>query len=297
MHLQFGSVSIHLGHKSGQYPDGNQLIVRGSDTAVAFDTPLSARALINELQAIDMVILGHVHEDHMAALDLLMHVPVLVHRLDIEAARSWDGLSKHYGYQGEALAGVRSMIERDFHYQPRPDAKAYIEGQNWQLGAGVSIRAHHLPGHTSGHCALVIENEGVAFIGDIELSSFGPYYGDATSSLADFRKSLKQVADIEAKIWVTSHHRAVITDRQKFLSDLAKFADKIDLRSENLLHRLRLGGGQTIDQIAKQGFLYPANHAVPWAYSAECRTISQHLDELMAQQLVGQQAGIYFALP
>ena len=54
------------------------------------------------------------------------------------------------------------------------------------------VCAHHLPGHTAGHCALVVESEGVAFIGDIDLSGFGPYYGDATSSLADFRASPRQ---------------------------------------------------------------------------------------------------------
>jgi hypothetical protein len=64
----------------------------------------------------------------------------------------------------------------------------------------------------------------VAFIGDIDLTGFGPYYGDATSSLAAFRKSLREVAELDARIWVTSHHRAVITERSKFLADLAGFA-------------------------------------------------------------------------
>jgi glyoxylase-like metal-dependent hydrolase (beta-lactamase superfamily II) len=51
----------------------------------------------------------------------------------------------------------------------------------------------HLPGHTAGHCALLVEPQGVAFIGDIDLSGFGPYYGDATSSLAAFRRTLQAV--------------------------------------------------------------------------------------------------------
>ena len=37
----------------------------------------------------------------------------------------------------------------------------------------MQVRAQHLPGHTAGHCALLVENEGLAFIGDIDLSGFG----------------------------------------------------------------------------------------------------------------------------
>lgn len=35
--LRFGAVSVHLGEKSGKYPDGNQLIVQGGDMRVAFE--------------------------------------------------------------------------------------------------------------------------------------------------------------------------------------------------------------------------------------------------------------------
>jgi hypothetical protein len=43
--LTFGPVRIHLGDKSGKYPDGNQVIVQGADTRVAFDTPLVANRI------------------------------------------------------------------------------------------------------------------------------------------------------------------------------------------------------------------------------------------------------------
>ena len=110
------------------------------------------------------------------------------------------------------------MIEGKFHYHPRPDAQPYSDGARWDLGGGVSVTAIHLPGHTRGHCALLVEPAGVAFIGDIDLTGFGPYYGDATSSLADFRSSLEAVKAIPARAWVTSHHRGVVSDRATFLA-------------------------------------------------------------------------------
>jgi len=283
--LRFGAVTVHLGDKAGKYPDGNQVIVRGSALRVAFDTPLVANRIGADFDGVDLVILGHVHEDHMAGLHRVPRARVQAHEADLGALQSWDGLARHYGYPPPVLAQVRDMIERDFHYRPRPDATGYADGAVWDLGGGVRIRAHHLPGHTAGHCALVVESEGLAFIGDIDLTGFGPYYGDATSSLAGFRQSLREVAGLDAKVWVTSHHRAVLTDRAQFEADLARFAARIDERADRLLGHLR-ERPHTLDQLVGRRLLYPPGYSVPYVESAERRSIGLHLDELVAQGVV-----------
>lgn len=285
--LRFGSVTVHLGEKSGKYPDGNQVLVRGGDTRVAFDTPQVANRIGTDFDGVDLVILGHVHEDHMAGLHRVPQARVQVHEADLAAAQSWAGLSAHFGYPAPVLAELRAKIERDFHYRPRPDATGYADGATWDLGGGVRVRAQHLPGHTAGHCALLVENEGLAFIGDIDLSGFGPYYGDATSNLADFRRTLAEVARLEARVWVTSHHRAVITDRPQFLDALAAFTAKIDQRRDRLLAMLA-PGPQPLDALVRQGLLYPPGHDAPWVDFAERRSISLHLDELLADGQVRQ---------
>jgi glyoxylase-like metal-dependent hydrolase (beta-lactamase superfamily II) len=277
--IRHGAVSVYVGEKSGKYPDGNQVTVRGADTLAAFDTPLVANRLDSELLDADIVVLGHVHEDHMAGLHRLKHVPLYVHEADVEAARSWQGMARHYGYVPEVLAGMRTMIEQKFHYAPRPDAQAYKDGASWDLGGGVTVRAFHMPGHTSGHCVLLVEPGGIAFIGDIDLSSFGPYYGDATSSLAAFRHTLEAVKDIPAKIWITSHHKGVITDRETFLVLLKAFASRLDAREEAIAEHL----GQhpsTLGELVAHRFVYPRNLDDLYYADAERRTIEQHLEAL-----------------
>ncbi|WP_396434227.1 MBL fold metallo-hydrolase [Limnohabitans sp.] len=293
--LRFGAVSVHLGEKAGKYPDGNQLIVQGADTRVAFDTPEVANRIGPELDKVDLVILGHVHEDHMAGLHRLPHARVQVHEADLAAAQSWDGMCQHYGYPAEVLEAMHAIVQKDFHYQPRPDATGYSDGALWDLGGGVRVRAQHLPGHTAGHCALVVESEGLAFIGDIDLSGFGPYYGDATSSLSDFRQTLKKVAELDARIWVTSHHKAVVTDRAQFLADLARFASKIDERSAQLLSYLQTP--HSLHELVSRRLLYPPGYDVPFVPCAERRTIGMHLDELLATgQIAHHDHGRYVAL-
>ena len=286
--LRFGPVAIHLGEKSGKYPDGNQVLVHGADTRVAFDTPQVANRIGPDFDDVDLVILGHVHEDHMAGLHRVPRARVMVHDADLAAAQSWAGLSAHYGYPEAVLAPLKAKIEAEFNYLPRPDATGYADGASWQLGGGVTVRAQHLPGHTAGHCALLIDSQGLAFIGDIDLSGFGPYYGDATSSLADFRRTLAAVARLDARVWVTSHHRAVITARADFLAQLAAFAGKIDERSERLL-ALLAPGPQSLDDLVRQRLLYPPEHDALWVDCAERRSIGLHLDELLADGRVRQQ--------
>jgi glyoxylase-like metal-dependent hydrolase (beta-lactamase superfamily II) len=125
-----------------------------------------------------------------------------------------------------------------------------------------------------------VESEGVAFIGDIDLSGFGPYYGDATSSLSQFRASLRAVRELDARVWVTSHHRGVVTSRQDFDSALSAFAARIDQRSEKLLGMLRQAP-QSLESLVHTRLVYPPGFESAFVNDAERRMIEQHLDELI----------------
>jgi len=280
-YADFGPVRVYFGEKSGKYPDGNQVVVRGSESTAVFDTPQVANRLAEVLADADLAILGHVHEDHMAGLHLMPGKPVHVHRADLRAARSFEGLSRHYGYPQPVLDALRVKIEADFHYAPRPDALGYDDGAVWELGGGVRVRAVHMPGHTAGHSVLLVEPQGIAFIGDIDLSGFGPYYGDASSDLAEFRRTLARLPELSATRWITSHHKGVVQDRAQFLEMLAAFAARIDEREARLLQMLA-AGPQTLAELVRQRLLYPPHADDLWIDCAEARSIGMHLDELLA---------------
>ena len=292
--VQLGPVAVHLGAQDGKYPDGNQVLVRGRDGCVAFDMPVGAHRLGAALAGVDRVILGHVHEDHMAGLSLLPQVPVQVHHDDLAAAQSWGGLKRHFGHGDDLLEAQRARLESQFHYRPRPDATGYADGTVWELG-GVRVRAVHMPGHTAGHCVLWVEPHGVAFIGDIDLSSFGPYYGDATSSLGAFRRTLDRLAQLPASAWITSHHKGVVTDRARFEELLQAFARRIDEREQRLL-QLLAAGACTLDDLVRARILYRPGQDDWWCDGAERRSITQHLDELVDHGRVRQLDDGRFAL-
>lgn len=222
----------------------------------------------------------------MAGLHRLPHAPVHVPEADLAAARSWEGLAAAYGTREERLPTMLEKFRREFFYAPRPDAIGYGDGAVWDLG-GTRVTAIHMPGHTAGHSVLLVEPEGIAFLGDIDLSGFGPYYGDASSSLADFRRTLARVAAIPAGIWITFHHRGVYTDRQAFARDLGAYAAKLDERSDRLLAMLA-DRPRSLADLAAERLLYPQGHDEPWIEDVETLTIRRHLEELLAEGRVAE---------
>ena len=53
-----GPVRVYSGEKNGKYPDGNQVIVQGTDRRAAFDSPLVANRIGADYDAADLVIQG-----------------------------------------------------------------------------------------------------------------------------------------------------------------------------------------------------------------------------------------------
>lgn len=279
--VELGPVTVYLGSKSGKYPDGNQVVVCGRDMKVAFDTPLISLQIPEVLRSVDRVVLGHAHEDHLVGLHLIPDTPVEVPRADLPAVQSVEGLAAHYGYSPATLAVVVPDMVRRFHYVPRPDATAYDDGQVWELGGGVTIRAIHMPGHTSGHSVLLVEPDGVAFIGDIDLTGFGPYYGDATSNLAQFRRSMVEIEQVPARVWVTSHHKAVVREREQFLTLLRAFRQKVEDRDEAIVAHIG-DRVMSLDEIALRRFVYPQDYPSTFVPDVERYCLVQHLEALLA---------------
>ena len=271
---EFGTVTVLVGEKNGKYPHGNSLRVCGRDATALIDPSLSVVDRAAELAGrADCVLLSHVHEDHVAGVHLFPHASVHAHRADVLGLHSIDGLMEMYGYA--ALGDqMREFVRTQFHYVERPDTQAFDDGAVFDLG-GTQVRAWHLPGHTRGHCALLVEPEGVLFLGDIDLTGFGPYYGDAWSDLEAFEASMRRVRDIPARVWVSFHHVGVVEERAAFLEKLDRFVDRIQQREAALL--TYLNESRTLDDMVAHRFLYPPHAQLSFVDAAERRTIEQHL--------------------
>lgn len=268
------------GPRGGRYPHGNSLLVRGAEETAVIDPSL---ALVERAPAArpraDRVLLSHCHEDHLAGLHLHPAARVHLHAADAPGLHSLDGMMAIYGMAGPAGDAFREAVVRDFHWVARPDAAVLADGEVLDLGGGCRVTAIHAPGHTRGHCVFAVEPDGVLYLGDIELTGFGPYYGDAWSSLADFERTLAMVRGLDARWYATFHHVGVLEGRAAYLERLDRFTAVIGDRERRLL--AFLDEPRTLDGIAAHRFVYRPGDVVPWADAVERRSMAQHIDRLV----------------
>ena len=292
---QLGHVTVLFGARGGKYPYGNSLLVRGSTETLLIDPSLSVIPRRERLPRIDRVVNSHCHEDHIAGNHLFPDVPWHLHELDLPGIRSIDNMMAIYGYTEPSGNAFRDIVEREFHFTARPDAVAFRDGDVFDLG-GVHVRVIHAPGHTRGHCVFLIEPDDVVYLGDVDLTSFGPYYGDAWSSLEDFERTLGAMRRIEACWYATFHHIGVLDSRAAFLERLDRFAAVIQSREQRLLEFL--SAPRTLDDIVAHRFVYRPQDDVPFAAAVERRSMSQHVDRLLrAGGLREVEPGRYQAVP
>jgi glyoxylase-like metal-dependent hydrolase (beta-lactamase superfamily II) len=273
---QLGAVTVLYGDRRGKYPHGNTLIVRGSEQTIAIDPSLGLVAR-GAPPHVDLVLHSHCHEDHFAGAFLYPAAPWLFHEADLPAIRSLDALMDLYGYPEPIRSTWAKAVVDQFHFTPRPDATAFRGGDIFDLG-GVTVEAIHAPGHTRGHCFFRIEPLGMVYLADVDLSSFGPYYGDAWSDLEDFERTLAMARKLHARHYATFHHIGVIDDRAAYLERLDRFARVIADREQRLL--AYLAEPRTLDDIVAHRFVYRPQDPVLFADGVEQRSASLHLARL-----------------
>jgi glyoxylase-like metal-dependent hydrolase (beta-lactamase superfamily II) len=281
--LDLGATRVLVGERGGRYPHGNSLLVRGRSESVVIDPSLSLVARRSRPAAparADRVLNSHCHEDHVAGNFLFPGAPWHLHAEDLPGIRSVDALMAIYGFDDPAIdAGFRKVVVDEFHFTPRADAVAFADGDVFELGGGVRVRAIHAPGHTRGHCFFHVEPDDVLYLGDVDLSSFGPYYGDAWSDLAAFERTLALADGLAARWYATFHHVGVIEGREAFRAKLTRFAAVIADREARLL--AFLAEPRTFDEIARHRFVYRPQDPVPFAEPVERRSMGQHVARLV----------------
>jgi glyoxylase-like metal-dependent hydrolase (beta-lactamase superfamily II) len=286
----YGPVEVLWGEGGGRYPDGNSLLVVGERETMLIDPALGVMDRADALPRIDLVVNSHCHEDHIAGNHLFPDVPWHLHEADLPGILSLDGMMAIYGFDAAIEAAFRWVMVEQFHYMPRPDPTPYRGGDRFDLG-GVSVEAIHTPGHTRGHCCLLVEwleagaTRRLLYMGDIELTSFGPYYGDAWSNLVDFEHSLALVRDIEADWYATFHHIGVLEGRTAYLERLGRFEARIGEREARLIEYL--AEPHTLEEIVEHRFVYRPSDAVAFADAVERRSMSQHLVRLLESGAIG----------
>jgi glyoxylase-like metal-dependent hydrolase (beta-lactamase superfamily II) len=236
------------------------------------------------------VVLSHCHIDHIFFLHTLPDVEVWASVEDAPALESLDvlvGRSATGGTEWEAPSRERYIDI--WNFQPRKATRTISDGEELHFGETRAI-AVITPGHTLGHMCLHFPDEGILFLGDYNLSAFGPSYSDKASSIDEFRRSSRRLAAIGAKTNVAAHGKAI--HRGSIAAKVEAYLSVIDRREEAL--RKYLVVPRTRAEIISRRLIYGPRLQGPFVDAGEWSMCSKHIQGMIDRGEAALRDGVYF---
>jgi glyoxylase-like metal-dependent hydrolase (beta-lactamase superfamily II) len=200
----FPNIFYIPGKNNSRFPYCACLYLKGRNLRVLIDAGMGASHLAPvQKWGIDILILTHCHIDHRLTRKEISDVPVWCHEADapylndrnlffdaIGLKRSGLNLAEHLDY-------TNGMFEIEIdHY--------LLDQERIDIG-GISLEAIHTPGHTPGHLAFYIPEADLLFAADVDLTSFGPFYGHDFADIDEFLQSIERLRQVNATIVATGH--------------------------------------------------------------------------------------------
>jgi len=286
----FGPIRFIPGENRGKYPFCHSLYIDGAGILI---DPASDRNRLKRLydeSGVREVWLSHWHEDHFMHLDLFEEVPLLISEQDAPQLSALDLFLDGYGIEKENHRQVwRDIIIKQFHFRPRNPARFLKGGQQIRL-KDLTIDIIHTPGHTPGHLCFFFKEPGVLFLGDYDLTVFGPWYGDRDSSIQETISSIKRLKEIPATIWLTCHETGIFEKDPGDLWD--QYLAVIDYREQRLLDFLNQP--RTMTDIVDAWIVYQRPREPKEFYALTEEMIMQkHLDLLVSNSTVVKEGESY----
>lgn len=287
---EFGPVTFIPGDNSGSYPHCHSLYVQG-DVNLLID-PASNRDQLRQIRdtsGVDAVFLSHWHEDHFMHLELFEGKELWIPTLDAEPLQSLDRFFDAYGMNEDERLPWTKTINEVFRFKPRTADRLIENTEVIDLG-GTTVEVIHTPGHTPGHCSLYFREQEILFLGDYDLTAFGPWYGDTGSDIDATIASVNKLRSIDARLWIASHGKGMFESVPADLWDA--FVGVIDQRDQKLLDFL--SQPRTMTDVVEARIVYRKKREPKEFYDFGERAImGKHLERLMRLGIVASDGTSY----
>ncbi len=291
---KFGPVSFIQGDKGGRYPFCNSLFIE--EAGILIDPASNGEVLKKLKDKVNQVWLSHWHEDHIMYLNLFEHCPLLMHKLDEPPISDIDTFIRWYGIdernEKELVEGWKQLLAGQFNYTPRRAHRHLKEGELIRMD-GLTIEVLHVPGHSPGTLAFYFHEPRILFLGDYDLTPFGPWYGDRYSDIDQIIASTLRLKRIPAKIWLTGHEHGYFEENPGDKWDA--YLAVIENREEKLLEFLN--EPRTLQEIGKAWIVYgkPKEPVVEYEYIEQI-SMKKHADRLLKRGLIRTEGNRYLRL-
>ena len=239
-------VTLIVGEKRGRFPFSNSLLIKRSREKILVDLGLGYSHL-SVLEGIDAVIITHYHPDHISLIGWAsprakIYAPVLDTVFSTLAS-----LAKRFApmvwEKWVEMARAMGLPEK------LPETKPYDFSEE-VLG----VQTLHLPGHLQSHHGVLVED--CLYGSDVDLTGFGPWYGNPEASLYQFLNDIVFLASLRPKRYCSSHKEKVFEGREVY-EELAKYATKPLENALKMLDAIRAVGEASPRDLAGRGIVYP----------------------------------------
>jgi ribonuclease/clavin/mitogillin len=266
---------------SKSYPYSSSLLI-DDEVKGLVDTGVNSSQLKKLARDIDIKVLinSHYHIDHVRGNYVFPKASLYAPFKDAPAIDSFERFLDMTGFRRnpELLAYFEKSKKNLFDI--RANTKVKVRFRNsYEFNFGDTLlRVVPAPGHTPGHSCFFEPKSKTLFSTDIDLTPFGPWYGNAASDVEDFIDSIEALHKLRPRI-VASSHSGPFEGKDKIDLIFEKYIDVIYQRDERILDLLK--SEKTIDELVGKGIFYrKLNEPVNMYRFFETVMLEKHLDRL-----------------
>lgn len=283
------TLSLVVGQNRGRFPYAHAFLVQDKvcaliDSGCGFDI----LRRIKESFSIDLVINSHGHPDHCCGNWLFPDAPLYVPKEGADTHGRIVPLSHRFLGRGPLADHWQSWIRQITGFADRTPTHFFSDGHVFDFGR-LKLTALHTPGHTADHYCFFEPKDRILLSFDVDLTSFGPWYGNLESNLSQFKRSIELVRHMGPRL-VASSHLHPITDGIELA--FQGYAAVFDRRRQAIIDLISRGADRA--GLGKAAPIYGRHSFAPeFLAFFEGRMIDLHLQELAAEGLIRQQGERY----
>lgn len=272
------------GQAEGRFPFAHSFVIEG-DTLALIDTGAGIERLqwLRDRAPLDMVIASHSHPDHTAGNWLFQGLPLHAPNQAADTFGRLEPLSERFVEPGSLAATWRQYVHQAMHFCDAPPTHTFPDRATFDVGR-VKLVAIHTPGHVIDHTCFFEPTHGILLSFDIDLTSFGPWYGHRESDIQQFKASIRRVMALGPRV-VVSSHKGIIQDDIQARFD--RFLGVFDEREAKL--RELLATGCSVPEIVD---LSPFYGGYPYAPELlrywETQMIHKHIELLQDLDVIAE---------
>ncbi len=263
------------GKNSGRFPFCNVLLVDN----VLIDAGAGIEIIKELAKKTESLVLSHTHPDHASGAWIFNELGKRVFAPK-GVATDLDSLAIRF------VTEKLSKTWKEFFTSPSIGmrsfrAEGYEEGLlNDMLKCKIEIEAVATPGHTDDHHVFIIDGK-VIYGADIDLTPFGPFYGNPEGNMELFKKSIEKVLEFDVEVFVSSHADPIF-GKNRIEEKLIWYLEFFDKRDEILLNLLN--EPKSIEELVEISPFYRKKPYVKEMLDFfEMNMIKQHLAKLLRE--------------